>query len=95
MPGKIAFKHNASSAGMDESTAGLKIGRASERGEVKTDEIADVGLSCCQLRVSGCEAEGENVCILSIFVLGQDITKVLACKLPGPFIDLGTNKVLG
>lgn len=53
---------------MDQSSAGSEIGGASDGGEIKTDEISNVGLGCCQLRVSSCEAEGENVCILSIFV---------------------------
>lgn len=54
---------------MDESSAGIEIGGASEGGEVETDEIGDVGLGCCQLRVSSREAQGENFCILSVFFL--------------------------
>lgn len=53
---------------MDESGAGSEISSASERGEVETDEICDIGLCRCQLRVSSREAEGENVCILSVFL---------------------------
>lgn len=52
---------------MDERSAGSEVGGAREGGEVETDEIGDIGLGCCQLRMSGCEAEGENVCILSGF----------------------------
>lgn len=52
---------------MDESSAGIEIGGPSEGGEVETDEIGDVGLCCCQLRVSSREAQGENVCTLSVF----------------------------
>lgn len=55
---------------MDESSAGSEICGASEGGEVETDEMGDVGLGCCQLRVSGCEAEGENIYMLSILVFG-------------------------
>ena len=55
---------------MDKISAGSEIGGASERSEVKTDEIGDIGLSCCQLRVSGCEAEGKNFCVVSVFVFG-------------------------
>ena len=55
--------------GVDESSASIEKGGASERSEVKTVEIGDVGLGCCQLRMSGCEAEGENVYVLSVFIL--------------------------
>lgn len=65
MHGKIAFKHDAASAGIDESSASSEIGGASQWGEVETDEIGNVRLGCCQLRVSGCKAESENVYVLS------------------------------
>lgn len=80
---------------MDEISAGSEIGGASKGGEVETDEIGDVGLGCRQLRVSGCEAEGKDVCIISVFVCGIKNPKVLTCKLPSPFINLGADKVLG
>ena len=69
MPGKIAFKNDTSSVGVDKSSASIEIGGASERSEIKTVEIGDVGLGCCRLRMGGCEAERENVYILSVFVL--------------------------
>ena len=55
---------------MDENSAGSEIRGAGEGGKVKTDEIGDVGLGCCQLCMSGCKAEDENVYILLIFVIG-------------------------
>ena len=55
---------------MDERGAGSEIGGASKGCKVKTDEIGNIGLGCCQLRMGGCEAEGENVCILSVSFLG-------------------------
>lgn len=67
---QIALKHDTASAGVDERSAGSEIGGASKGCEVKTDEIGDIGLGGCQLRVGGCEAEGENVCILSVSFLG-------------------------
>ena len=53
---------------MDEIGSGSKIRGTSERGEIESNEIGDIGLSCCQLRVSACEAKGEYVCIASMFV---------------------------
>lgn len=51
---------------MDEVGPGSEIGGAGEGSEVETNEIGDVGLSCCQLCVSGSETEGENVYIVSV-----------------------------
>ena len=47
MLGKIAFKHEAASTCVDESSAGSEIGGTGEGGEIETDEIGDVGLGCC------------------------------------------------
>ena len=55
---------------MDEIGSGSEVGCTSQGGEVESNEIGDVGLSCCQLRVSACEAKGEYVCIVSVFGLG-------------------------
>ena len=55
---------------MDEIGSGSEVGYTSQRGEVESNEIGDVGLSCCQLRVSACEAKGEYVYIVSVFGLG-------------------------
>ena len=54
---------------MDEIGSGSQIGGTSEGGEIESNEIGDIGLSCCQLRVSACEAKGEYVYVVSIFVL--------------------------
>ena len=55
---------------MDEIGSCGQIGGTSEGGEIESNEIGDIGLSCCQLRVSACEAKGEYVYIVSIFVVG-------------------------
>ena len=55
---------------MDEISPGSEIGGPSKGSEIETDEIGDVGLSCCQLCMSGSETEGENVCIVSVLVFG-------------------------
>ena len=55
---------------MDEIGSGSEIAGPSERGEIESNEIGDIGLGCCQLRVSACEAKGEYVYIASIFVQG-------------------------
>ena len=55
---------------MDERSAGSKVGGASKRCKIKTDEIGDIGLGGCQLRVGGCESESKNVCTLSVSFLG-------------------------
>ena len=53
---------------MDEIGSSSEIGGTSERGEIESNEISDIGLSCCQLRVSASEAKGEYVCIASISI---------------------------
>ena len=66
---------------MDKISAGSEIGGASEGSEVESDEIGDIGLSRCQLRVSGCEAEGENFYTVSVFVFwirGYKVTDLQA-----------------
>ena len=46
---------------MDKIGSGSQIGGTSEGGKIESNEIGDIGLSCCQLRVSACEAKGEYV----------------------------------
>ena len=67
---QIALKHDTASAGVDERSAGSKVGGASKGCKVKTDEIGDIGLGGCQLRVGGRESESKNICILSVSLLG-------------------------
>lgn len=45
--GQIAFEDDAAGAGVDEIGPRGEIGGAGDGGEVETDEIGDVGLSCC------------------------------------------------
>ena len=56
---------------MDKIGSGSKIRGTSEGGEIESNEIGDIGLSCCQLCVSAREAKGEYVYIASIFVQGR------------------------
>ena len=55
---------------MDEIGSGCEIGGTSEGAEIESNEIGDIGLSRCQLRVSVCEAKGEYVCFVLVLVLG-------------------------
>ena len=55
---------------MDEIGSSSEIGGTSERGEIESNEIGDIGLSCCQLCVSACEAKREYVYMSSDFVQG-------------------------
>ena len=55
---------------MDEIGSGSKIRGTSEGAEIESNKIGDIGLSCCQLRMSACEAKGEYVYTASMFVQG-------------------------
>ena len=54
---------------MNERSAGSKVGGTSKGRKIETNEIGDIGLGGCQLRVGSCESESKNVCSLSVLFL--------------------------